>query len=189
MSSRLPRAASRPNSSSARREQLNAFERLRGDHESVAALLSQAEVAGDWRLLFWQMDLLHEIGLDEANAALRRWTVAHNRSDVLLRHADTVSAPEEPLPPSAAALVAGKDWPALAQASDPCRSRWPSSRLPCDRSTWVTAGSAPCSCGARPRATWPGWRSVTTGAIWRHSQGARLPVRWPRSCWPMAVPE
>lgn len=103
----------------ARREQLNAFERLRGDHESVAALLSQAEVAGDWRLLFWQMDLLHEIGLDEANAALRRWTVAHNRSDVLLRHADTVSAPEEPLPPSAAALVAGKDWPALAQASDP----------------------------------------------------------------------
>jgi hypothetical protein len=39
----------------ARREQLNAFERLRGDHEAVAALLSQAEVAGDWRLLFWQV--------------------------------------------------------------------------------------------------------------------------------------
>lgn len=103
----------------ARREQLNAFERLRGDHESVAALLSQAEVAGDWRLLFWQLDLLREIGLDEANAALRRWTTALNRSEVLLRHADAVTTAAEPLTPAAEALVAGKDWPALAQTSDP----------------------------------------------------------------------
>lgn len=103
----------------ARREQLNAFERLRGDHEAVAALLSQAEVAGDWRLLFWQIDLLREIGLDEANTALRRWTQAGQRSDVLLRHADAVSPPEEKLPPSAESLVAGKDWPALALAADP----------------------------------------------------------------------
>jgi len=103
----------------ARREQLNAFERLRGDHEAVAALLSQAEVAGDWRLLFWQLDLLREIKLEEANAALRRWTVAGQRSDVLLRHADAVSSPEEPLPPAALSLVAGKDWPALALGADP----------------------------------------------------------------------
>ena len=103
----------------ARREQLNAFERLRGDHEAVAALLSQAEVAGDWRLLFWQMDMLREVGLDEANAALRRWTVAHNRSDVLLRHADAVTVPDEPAAPAADALVGGKDWPVLALPADP----------------------------------------------------------------------
>lgn len=103
----------------ARREQLNAFERLRGDHEAVAALLSQAEVAGDWRLLFWQLDLLREIKLEEANAALRRWTVAGQRSDVLLRHADAISSPGEPLPAAALSLVAGKDWPALALAADP----------------------------------------------------------------------
>jgi zinc protease len=103
----------------ARREQLNAFERLRGDHEAVAALLSQAEVAGDWRLLFWQLDLLREISLDEANAALRRWLVAQGRSDVLLRHADAVDMPAVPPEPAAQALVAGRDWPALAQASDP----------------------------------------------------------------------
>lgn len=103
----------------ARREQLNDLERLRGDHESVAALLSQAEVAGDWRLLFWQIDLLREIGLDEANAALRRWTVAQNRSDVLLRHADAATTAAEPLVPAAQALVTGKDWPLLALVSDP----------------------------------------------------------------------
>ena len=103
----------------ARRDQLNAFERLRADHEAVAALLSQAEVAGNWRLLFWQIDLLREIDLDEANAALRRLTIAHNRSDVLLRHADAASSPEEPIAPAAEALVAGKQWPALALTADP----------------------------------------------------------------------
>ena len=85
----------------------------------MAALLSQAEVAGDWRLLFWQIDLLREIDLDEANAALRRWTISHHRSDVLLRHADAVTSPEEPVASTAEALVAGKQWPALALTADP----------------------------------------------------------------------
>lgn len=105
----------------ARSEQLNAIERLRGDHEAVASLLSQAEVAGDWRLLFWQIDLLREIGLDEANAALRRWTVAHNRSDVLLRHAEVVADVSESAgqaEPVAVPLVAGKTWPVLALSAD-----------------------------------------------------------------------
>ncbi|MEY5097854.1 MAG: hypothetical protein RJA36_573 [Pseudomonadota bacterium] len=108
----------------ARLEQLNAFERLRSSHEAVASLLSQAEVAGDWRLLFWQHDMVRELTLDEANAALRAWVVAHNRSDVLLRHGDGVPAVVPPAPSPVQELVAGKDWPALAESSDPLPGAW-----------------------------------------------------------------
>lgn len=108
----------------ARLEELNAFERLRTSHEAVASMLSQAEVAGDWRLFFWQRDLVREITLDEANAALRDWVVAYNRSDVLLHHAEGVTAIVPPAPADAATLVAGKDWPALAGAADPLPQSW-----------------------------------------------------------------
>ena len=103
----------------ARRAEGNAYERLENAHAALAAQLSQAEVAGDWRLYFWQRDLVRGVGLDEANAALARWTVAINRSDVLLRDAVGVSAPELPatLASSTRArqLVAGGDWPAVAR--------------------------------------------------------------------------
>lgn len=103
----------------ARQEEATAHERLENEHESLATQLSAAEVAGDWRLYFWQRDLVASITVDEANAALRKWIVPTNRSDVLLRHADGVTAPELPKAGSAVALVDGKSWPPVAKLSDP----------------------------------------------------------------------
>ncbi len=103
----------------ARVMELNAYERLENTHESLAYFLSRAEVAGDWRLYFWQRDIVKSLTLDEVNAALRKWTVAVNRSDVLLRHADGVVAPEWPRRVAASELVAGKDWPAITSQADP----------------------------------------------------------------------
>jgi zinc protease len=103
----------------ARQSELNAFERLASSHEQLAQQLSQAEVAGDWRLFFWMRDVTRSITLDEANAALKKWTVAANRSDVLLRHADGVSAPEMPRATAAGTLVAGQSWPEFAKNGDP----------------------------------------------------------------------
>jgi len=102
----------------ARQSELNAFERLTSSHEELAQQLSQAEVAGDWRLFFWMRDVTRSITLDEANAALKKWTVGVNRSDVLLRHADGVSAPEMPRATAAGSLVAGQSWPAFAKNGD-----------------------------------------------------------------------
>lgn len=103
----------------ARQEELTAYERIENDHEGLAAQLSSAEVAGDWRLFFWRRDLVRSITTDEANAALRKWIVPTNRSDVLLRHAEGVTAPELPKAGPAAALVAGKSWPSVVKVSDP----------------------------------------------------------------------
>ena len=106
----------------ARLSELNAYERLESDHEMLAPLLSQAEVAGDWRLFFWQRDMVNAVTLDEANAALKKWAVSVNRSDVLLRHAEGVAAPELPkatLANNAKTLVSGKAWPVVAKTADP----------------------------------------------------------------------
>ncbi len=107
----------------ARRAELTAFERIENAHERLAAQFSQAEVAGDWRLYFWQRDMVREVTLAEANDALRTWTVGTNRADVLLRHADDVRAPELPatLPSAtgAQALLAGRSWPNIAMHGDP----------------------------------------------------------------------
>lgn len=103
----------------ARRNELNAFERLASSHEAVAAQLSQAEAVGDWRLYFRQRDIVADLSLAEVNAALQKWVVAINRSDVLLHHAEGLSAPEAPKPEAAAALVAGREWPAIAATADP----------------------------------------------------------------------
>ena len=103
----------------ARLEELNGYERLRSSHEAIASQLSQAEVAGDWRLFLWQRDTVRALTLAQANRALATWAVAANRSDVLLRHADGVSPPDFPPAPAVAALVDGKDWPVLATEADP----------------------------------------------------------------------
>ncbi len=103
----------------ARITELNAFERLENAHETLAYQLSQAEVTGDWRLLFWQRDIVKTLTLDEANAALKKWSVAVNRSDVLLRHADGIVTPDVPKPAEARTLVSGKDWPVIAMRADP----------------------------------------------------------------------
>ena len=103
----------------AKLNELNGYEQLENSHELLASYLSQAEVAGDWRLLFWQRDVVKSLTLDEVNAALKKWAVAVNRSDVLLRHADGVIAPELPKLATAGSLLAGKDWPPLSRPGDP----------------------------------------------------------------------
>jgi zinc protease len=103
----------------ARLNELNDYERLENSHEALAGLLSQAEVAGDWRLFFWQRDVTKTLTLEEANAALKKWAVAYNRSDVLLRHGEGIVAPDWPKNPAALVLVSGKDWPEIAKTSDP----------------------------------------------------------------------
>ena len=103
----------------ARQAELNAYERLQSNHEMLAEVLSQSEVAGDWRLFLWQRDVVAGLTLAEVNAALRQWVVSVNRSDALLRHADGLSAPALGKPPEAAGLVAGKSWPIFARQGDP----------------------------------------------------------------------
>ncbi|TRZ89893.1 MAG: insulinase family protein, partial [Rhodocyclaceae bacterium] len=102
-----------------RQEQLHAFERIGSSHDAFATLLSDAEVCGDWRLAFWQLDTIKAITLEEANAALGRWLVSTNRSDALLRRADGKSAPELPKVEDPIARVAGKDWPVVSRQGDP----------------------------------------------------------------------
>ncbi|MBS1161872.1 MAG: pseudouridine synthase [Proteobacteria bacterium] len=102
----------------ARQTELNAFERLASSPEQLAQQLSQAEVAGDWRLFFWLRDVTRSLTLDEANAALKKWLVGVNRSDVLLRHADGASAPEMPPVSALGDLLGGRSWPAFAKNGD-----------------------------------------------------------------------
>ncbi len=103
----------------ARLTELNAFERQENSHETLAPLLSEAEVAGDWRLFFWQRDMVKSVTLAEADAALKKWAVAVNRSDVLLHNANNIAAPELPKFADAGSLVAGQDWPAISKLADP----------------------------------------------------------------------
>lgn len=102
-----------------RKEEINAFIRVGNAHDVFAKLLSDAEVAGDWRLAFWQHDIAGEVTLTEANNALRKWLIPGNRSDVLLRHADSIVAPELPGRDDASSKVTGKNWASLVTTSDP----------------------------------------------------------------------
>jgi zinc protease len=99
--------------------ELNAFEELENSHQALASLLSEAEVEGDWRLFFWQRDVVRTITLEEANAALNKWAVSYNRSDVLLRHGEGIVAPGWPKLPKAQSLIADKDWPEINKHVDP----------------------------------------------------------------------
>lgn len=101
------------------KEEINAFILAGNSHEVFARLLSDAEVAGDWRLAFWQHDTAKDITVDEANNSLRKWIVPTNRSDVLLRHADVVVAPELPKMIDTTSKVTGKNWASVVTYSDP----------------------------------------------------------------------
>ena len=103
----------------ARRTELNAYERLETSHEALASTLSKAEVAGDWRLYFWQRDTVKSLTLDEVNTAFQKWAVGVNRSDVLLRNADGIEAPKLPNSTEVESLLAGRDWPAPSSLVDP----------------------------------------------------------------------
>ena len=103
----------------ARLSEMNQIERAFNSHESIARIASQYEVAGDWRLMFWVRDVVKSLQLEEANAALKKWVVATNRSDVLLRHAE-VSSPLIISPPALASTrVEGKSWPSIFSDADP----------------------------------------------------------------------
>ena len=103
----------------ARLSELNEIERAFDAHESIARIASEYEVAGDWRLMFWVRDLVKSLQLEEANAALKKWVVSTNRSDVLLRHTDK-PAPLVISPPAPAiSRIEGKTWPSIFSAADP----------------------------------------------------------------------
>jgi len=103
----------------AKGEETNAHERVQNSHEEFAALLSDAEVSGDWRLVFWQQDVVKAVTVEEANFALRKWVVSTNRSDAILRHAESAAAPELPKAEDPRKRVEGRDWPKVARSGDP----------------------------------------------------------------------
>jgi zinc protease len=102
----------------ARLSELNAFERALDSHEVIANLVSDFEVAGDWRLFLWTRDVVKSVTLDEANQALKRWVVPTNRAEVLLRHSDALTPLEFPKPTDGKALVEGQSWPSIFSSAD-----------------------------------------------------------------------
>jgi zinc protease len=103
----------------ARTRELNSLERSFDSHDRAALLLSEAETAGDWRLAFWQIDVIRTITLEEANAALKKWVVATNRADAIIRQADSVSALQIAASPPVAPLVSNGHWKDLVKEADP----------------------------------------------------------------------
>jgi len=103
----------------ARLSEINQIERAFDSHESIARIVSQYEVAGDWRLMFWVRDVVKSLQLEEANAALKKWVVATNRSDVLLRHTEATSPLVITPPALASTRVEGKSWPSIFSDADP----------------------------------------------------------------------
>ena len=103
----------------ARLSEINQIERAFDSHESIARIVSQYEVAGDWRLMFWVRDVVKSLQLEEANAALKKWVVATNRSDVLLRHTEANSPLVITPPALASTRVEGKSWPSIFSDADP----------------------------------------------------------------------
>ena len=103
----------------ARLSEMNQIERAFDAHESIARIVSQYEVAGDWRLMFWVRDVVKSLQLEEANAALKKWVVATNRSDVLLRHTEATSPLVITPPALASTRVEGKSWPSIFSDADP----------------------------------------------------------------------
>ena len=103
----------------ARLSEINQIERAFDSHESIARIVSQYEVAGDWRLMFWVRDVVKSLQLEEANAALKKWVVATNRSDVLLRHTEATSPLVITPPALASTRVEGKSWPSIFLDADP----------------------------------------------------------------------
>ena len=103
----------------ARLSEMNQIERAFDSHESIARIVSQYEVAGDWRLMFWVRDVVKSLQLEEANAALKKWVVATNRSDVLLRHTEATSPLVITPPALASTRVEGKSWPSIFSDADP----------------------------------------------------------------------
>jgi zinc protease len=69
--------------------------------------------------MFWVRDLVKSLQLEEANAALKKWVVSTNRSDVLLRHTDKPAPLVISPPASAVSRIEGKTWPSIFSAADP----------------------------------------------------------------------
>ncbi len=127
----------------ARLSEINQIERAFDSHESIARIVSQYEVAGDWRLMFWVRDVVKSLQLEEANAALKKWVVATNRSDVLLRHTEATSPLVITPPALASTRVEGKSWPSIFSDADPA----PKSLVELSKSTrsFVLDGDKACA--------------------------------------------
>jgi len=103
----------------ARLTELNSFQRALDAHEKIADLVSEFEVAGDWRLFLWAHDVVNSITLDEANQALRKWLVSTNRGDVLLSHSEAITPLDFPRPTDAKKRVLNTVWPSIFSSAAP----------------------------------------------------------------------
>ena len=102
----------------ARQAELNNYERVENDHESLASQFSQAEVAGDWRLYFWQRETVRKLQLTDVNDSLRAWVLASNRADVLLHHGNPQAAPVLGTGAASSELLKDGQWPPVVKPSD-----------------------------------------------------------------------
>lgn len=102
----------------ARLAELNSFKRLFESHEETANQISDFEVAGDWRLLFWSRDVVMSTTLEETNQALKKWIVDNNRADVLLSHSDVENLISYPAKPEPKQLIKNTLWPDITSKSD-----------------------------------------------------------------------
>jgi zinc protease len=106
----------------ARVEYNNIWEGIRLSMPALSSRLESYEVAGDWRILFSNLDDVRDITLDEANAALRKWVTPFGRSDVLVRHRDKVDLPK--LPEAERPTLEGKSWPPVVADAGKKPASW-----------------------------------------------------------------
>ena len=102
----------------ARLSELNSYKHAFESHEQTAELISEFEVAGDWRLLLWSRDVVNDVTLNEANSALKKWVVDTNRADVVLRHSDKEFTLDFPESFPAEEIIKKKTWPSILSKSD-----------------------------------------------------------------------
>jgi zinc protease len=103
----------------AKLEMRNVKETIENNPSLIVPYLIAAEIAGDWRLILWNLDVIQDISLAEANATLTKWIAPFGRSDVLLRHQDDAAAPEIPLADNASDVIGGKTWLPSFRSGDP----------------------------------------------------------------------
>jgi zinc protease len=103
----------------AKLEMRNVKETIESNPSLIVPYLIEAEIAGDWRLILWNLDVIQEISQAEANATLTKWIAPFGRSDVLLRHQDDAASPEIPLADKATDVIGGKTWAPSFKSGDP----------------------------------------------------------------------
>jgi zinc protease len=95
------------------------FHKTVADYQELARNISEAEVGGDWRLLFWSNDVYKSITLEEANQALSKWLIPTNRSDVLLHHSELAKPIAVSTPVHIDSLLGSMNWSNVIPTADP----------------------------------------------------------------------